>query len=592
MADASTLSETPVKAKSKREQYEQIRAALVAERRGSFDAHWRDLADYFFPRRTRFWTGDRNRGDKRNQNIIDSTGRFAARTLQSGMHAGLTSPARPWMKLTTPDPELAEFGPVKEWLHIVTQRMLTIFLQSNLYRALPTIYGDMGVFGTAACAILEDSRDLFRAYTYPLGSYALGVDERGNATTFVREYQLTVRQLVGTFAGPNGQPLVRGQRIDWSNISTHVKDAWDRGNYESGVDVCWIVKPNDDADGNRFLARFLPWSSCHYEQNAPEAAGSSPKFLRESGFRTFPILAPRWEVGSAEDVYGIDCPGMTALGDNKQLQRMERRGNQAIEKMVDPALVGPSALRTQKVSILPGDITYLDAREGQQGLKSIHEVALRLDHLTAKEGEVRYRIQRAFFEDLFLMLAQSDPERGAQPITAREVEERHEEKLLALGPVLESTNDELLDPLVDRVYAMMDGTGMVPEPPEELNGVELKVEYISILAQAQKLVGVVGQDRLVQTTMQIATVVPEAVDKIDFDRVTDNYGEMLGVDPRIIRSTEDAQAIRQARAQQQQALADAQQAKDLSAAVKNAGTTPMDTDSALTRLTRNVAGAA
>jgi hypothetical protein len=115
----------------KRKRYGTLRARLWADR-SSFDSHWRELADFLMPRRTRFWASDRNKGDRRNQNIIDSTGRFAARTLASGLHAGLTSPARPWMKLTTPDPSLAEFGPVKAWLHEVTIRMMTLFGTSNL----------------------------------------------------------------------------------------------------------------------------------------------------------------------------------------------------------------------------------------------------------------------------------------------------------------------------------------------------------------------------------------------------------------------------------------------------------------------------
>ena len=114
-----------------RQKYEQLRAQLLNERT-TFDAHWRELGEYLRPRRTRFWTADRNKGDKRNQNIIDSTPVFASRTLQSGLHAGLTSPSRPWMKLTTPDPDLAEHAPVKAWLHLVTRRMLDVFLRSNL----------------------------------------------------------------------------------------------------------------------------------------------------------------------------------------------------------------------------------------------------------------------------------------------------------------------------------------------------------------------------------------------------------------------------------------------------------------------------
>lgn len=572
--------------RSKRSRYEGMRAAYWSERQGGgFDAHWRELGDFLLPRRTRFWTGDRNRGDKRNQNIIDSTGRFAARTLSSGLHAGLTSPARPWMKLTTPDPDLAEFGPVKDWLHIVTQRMLTVFLQSNLYNALPILYGDMGVFGTAAMSCMEDSRDLFRCYPYPIGSYTIGLDARGVATTFIREYQMTVRAIVETFGVSEGK-----RAIDWSTISSIVRTAWDRGDYETPIDVVWIVLPNEQARRDRLEAKYLPWASCHFER-AP--GPDTDSFLRESGFRTFPILAPRWDVSSPEDSYGTDCPGMTALGDIKQLQIMQRRKGQAISKQVDPPLVGPSALRTQKTSLLPGDITYVDVREGQQGLRSIHEVNINLADMTADIRETQYRIQRAFYEDLFLMLASQDQARGStQPITAREVEERHEEKLLVLGPVLERTNDELLDPLVDRVFSIMDARGLLPMPPEELHGVTLKVEYISILAQAQKLVGVIGQDRFLQSTLPLMESFPQVRHKIRIMQIVDNYGEMLGVDPRVIVPTAEATQAFDAEMQQHAAAAQAQQAATLAKATKDAGGQPIAKDSALDRVLSGVAGAA
>src|ERR1051326_5757042 len=429
---------------TRRDQYDALRGVLWSERQAGFDSHWRELGDFLLPRRTRFWPGDRNKDNRRNQNIIDSTGRFSARTLASGLHAGLTSPARPWMKLTTPDSQLAERPQVKQWLDVVTKRMLGVFATSNLYNVLPLVYLDMGCFATGAMSILPDSRDLFRSYSYPIGSYALGLDRRGLVSTFIREYELTVRQVVEEFG-----VKANGRAIDWTNISTHVQAAWDRADYNTPVTIVWIVTRNPYADPKKFGAKWLPFTSCTYERDSNEK-----KFLRESGFKTFPIMAPRWDI-TGEDTYGTDCPGMTALGDVKQLQTMQRRKGQAIAKQIDPPLVGPSSLRTQKTSLLPGDITYQDVREGMTGLKAIHDVQTNLRDLTMDIGQVQYRIQRAFYEDLFLMLSRSDELRGEQPITAREVEERHEEKLLALGPVLERTNDELLDPIVDRVFQLM-----------------------------------------------------------------------------------------------------------------------------------------
>ncbi len=558
--------------KTKRARYEQQRNALVSKRQGGgWDGHWRDIGDFLMPRRTRFWTGDRNRGDRRFQNIIDSTGSYAIRTLESGMHAGLTSPARPWMKLMTPDPELAEFGPVKNWLHVVTQRMLTMFGQSNLYNSLPLVYGDMGLFGTGAVSFLPDEEDLFRTYSYPIGSYAVEVSKRGIVDTFYHEYEMTIRQCVKEFGVA---PSMRD--IDWSRFSTRIKDAWDKGEYEEAVTVGWLVQPNDDPRPYAIDAnRRMKFTSCHFEIDT-ETRGSTAdyrdnRFLRESGYNQFPVFVPRWRT-LGNDPYGQECPGMSALGDVRQLQIMERKGGQLLAKVVDPPLKGPSSLRTQKTSLVQGDITYVDAREGQQGLEPIHEVRLEgYQYLTQKENEVRDLIRRAFYEDLFLMLAQSDLR---QPITAREVEERSAEKMLVLGPVVERTNDDLLDPLVDRAYEMMDAVGMIPEPPPEVQGKILKVEYTSVLSQAQKLVGVVGQDRFVASVFPIIQIYPEARHKVKPFMMINGYADMLGVDPRQLNSDEEAQAAADEERQAQAQAAQAEQLAKLGAAARGGAVAP------------------
>lgn len=552
---------------TRRQRYEAMRTQLQQDR-STFDSMWKDLAEYFQPRRTRFTTSDRNQGGRRSQSIIDSTPVFAFRTLQSGMHAGLTSPARPWMRLTTADPDLAEFKAVKSWLHTVTQRMLTIFLRSNLYNALPMVYGDMGLFATSAVSFMEDDQDLLRAKCYPVGSYWIGLDARGNATTFVREYRMTVRQMVEEFgvdAGSTG--------ITWSRFSNQVKDLWTKGEYDVALDVLHVITPNEEYDASKLSARYtMKWKSCYFEAGREEKDYVGEGFLRESGHNEFPVMAPRWDV-NGDDTYGTYSPGIIALGDAKQLQLMQRRKAQAIEKAINPPLVGPTSLRNTEVTTLPGRITYDDAREGMQGLRPIHEVRLEgLQHMLVDSQETRERIREAFYADLFLMLAQSEQ---TQPITAEEVRARQEEKLIALGPVLERTNDELLDPGVDRVFAMMLRAGVIPPPPPELEGVDLKVEYLSIMAQAQKLIGVVGQDRFLTSVANLAEMFPRIRHKVVIFKAVDRYQDMLGVDPSLVRSDEEADAMAQ---QEEQAAAAAQQAaqmKDLGAAASSLAAAPL-----------------
>lgn len=563
-------------AASRRTRYDALKSSLWKER-ASFDSHWQELASFILPRRVQFQASDRNRGDKRNQNIINSTGEFALRTLSSGMHAGLTSPARPWMKLTTPDPQLAQRPHVKIWLHNVTKLMLEIFSQSNLYNILPIIYEDLGLFGTGAMSVLSDGEHgLFRAYQYPIGSYALALDRRGLVCTFVTEYELTVRQVVEEFGVQDN-----GTDIDWTTISRTVQDHWDKGNYEVAVPVTWVVTPNEYRNDDRILPKYLPYASCHYEANNEKA------FLRESGFRTNPVLAPRWGV-TGRDTYGTRCPGMTALGDVKQLQSEERNKGKAIAKQIDPPLVGPPSLRSMAVSMLPGGVTYSDDRDGMKGLRAIHDTNINLNDLRLDINGVEMRIQRAFYEDLFLLLARADDRGGVQPYTATEVDERREEKFLALGPVIERTGDELLDPLVDRTFDMMDAAGFFSEdvlpPPDELAGMRLRVEYESILVQAQRLTGVVGQDRLLQTAVPMVQAGLISRHKINGNRYINNLSDMLGVDPEILRSDEDADQMAQQEAQAAQMAEAAQQMETTASAVQKMGATPMQGDTALNRV--------
>ena len=294
-------------------------------------------------------------------------------------------------------------------------------------------------------------------------------------------------------------------------------------------------------------------------------AAASDKLLRESGYDLFPVLVGRWEVGG-EDVYGVDCPGITALSDIKQLQTMEKRGLQAIEKMVNPAMMGPASLRTKKVSLLAGDITYTDQREGQQGLRPIHEVRMNLTDLNAKMKETRARVRRAYFEDLFLRL--SDTTR--REITAREIDEIAAEKMVELGGILERVSQDFLNPNTDLTFNFMHRRrGGIPEPPQEIQGMDLKVEYTSVLAQAQKMTGLEAIERLVAFTGQISQFDVTALDKLDTDAIIDEYADVVGVPPSLVLADEQVFELRQARAE---AKAKQEQAIQVQQAISGAKT--------------------
>ena len=551
-------------AESKRNRLDRRLSELTTER-SSFIRHWQDLSDYILPRQARFTVTDRNRGDRKNSKIIDNTATLAVRTLSSGMMSGITSPARPWFQLATPDPALNEFTPVKLWLDLVKQRMTTVFLRSNLYTTLPITYADLGVFGTNAFAVLEDDEDVIRCYSFPIGSYALGTSFRGNTDSIYREYQMTVRQIVGQFG--------------LENVSLSVKNLWERGNGEAWIDVVHAVEPNDEYDERKATSKYKRFRSVYYEKGA-----EGDRMLRESGFDDFPVMAPRWSL-TGEDIYG-HSPAMDALGDIKALQLEQKRKAQAIDKMVNPPMVAPSSLRNQRASLLPGDVTYVDVQSGQAGFTPAYEINPRINELMMDIQENQGRIRRAFFEDLFLMIANDQ----RSNITAREIQERHEEKLLMLGPVLERLNDELLDPLIDRTFNIMMRMGLIPPPPKELEGLDLSVEYISVMAQAMKLTGITGIERFMAFAGNLAQAKPEVLDKIDFDQTLDEYANMVGAPPSMVLDDATVAATRKQRADQQAQMQQAELAAQSAQTVKTLSQTQLTDENAVGAMINQLRG--
>jgi hypothetical protein len=511
--------------------------ALWSER-SSWVSHWREISDYQQPRAGRFVVTDRNRGDKRSNHILDNTAVFGARTLAAGLMSGVTSPARPWFRLEIKDKELMEAGGVKNWLHEVAQLLRAIFAASNTYRSLHSMYEELGLFGTASAIVLPNFETVLHHYPLTVGEYALATNAEGEVNTLAREFQMTVEQVVGRFGR--------------DNVSTTIKSLYDKGSYDSWVDVVHLIEPRRERDTSKRDAKNMRFASCYLEPGQE----AWDKFLSESGFARFPALAPRWVV-TGNDVYGTS-PGMECLGDVKQLQHQQLRKGQAIDYQVNPPLQVPTKYKESHKARLPGGVFYVDSMGQNQGVRSAFEVNLNLQHLLMDIQDVRDRIRSAYYADLFLMLA-NDHRSG---VTATEVAERHEEKLLAIGPVLERLHNELLNPLIDIAFEYASAAGILPEAPPELEGLEIGVEFISVLAQAQRAVATQGMDRLLGTVGQIAQIQPDVLDKIDFDQVIDDYGDAYGVNPKVIVTDDAVAQMRQQRAaalQAQQAAATAPQ---------------------------------
>lgn len=540
------------------------RWAQLKDERDSWLAHWREISELVLPRSGRFLASDRNKGEKRHNKIYDSTATRAARVLAAGLMAGMTSPARPWFRLTTSSPDLDESAGVKAWLAEVTRIMQMVFAKSNTYRALHMMYEELGCFGTAASVVLPDFKNIVHHHPLTAGEYAIATDARGIVDTLYREFEMTVGQMVGEFG--------------LEACSEQVQNLYRAGSLDQWVLVVHGIEPRSLRDTGKAGGKNMPWRSVYFEP-----AAASGKLLRESGFKQFPALCPRWAT-SGGDIYG-NSPAMEALGDIKQLQHEQLRKAQGIDYQTKPPLQVPSAMKNYELDTLPGGVSFVDAAGGG-GIRSAFEVQLDLSHLLADIGDVRERIKGSFYADLFLMLANGN---NGQ-MTATEVAERHEEKLLMLGPVLERLHNEVLDPLIEMTFERMMEAGIVPPPPEELQGQELNVEFVSMLAQAQRAIATNSIDRFVGNLGAVAGMKPEVLDKLDADRWADAYADMLGIDPELIVPSDKVALIRQQRAQaqaQQAQAAQMAQGADMAHKLSQADTGGQN---ALTDITRAFSG--
>lgn len=516
--------------KSRRQQVIERWGALDHERQ-SWMPHWQELTKYLLPRSGRYFVEERNRGERRHNAIYDSTGTDAVQTMASGMMAGANSPARPWFRLTIDDPELADFEPVQLWLEEVQQLMLRVFEESNTYNTLHQMYEELGVFGTAVSVVLEDFDTVIHHYPVTVGEFCLAQDDRGKVNCLARKYGMTVAQVVGKFG--------------LESCSQSVKDRWNNGNLESPVTVLHLIEPREDRDASMADNRNMPFSSRYLEFGSnTDSKNNTSQFLSESGFERFPVLAPRWSVAGG-DIYG-NSPGMKALGDVKGLQVMTHRLGVGIDRMTDPPTQAPSILKQKGVNRLPGGVTYFDATGPHNSIRSLYDVKIDLNHLQLHMDRKAMQIQRAFYADLFLMIANAVDHRK----TATEVAQLYEEKLIILGPVLTRLHGEMHKPLIEMTFHRMRQAGMLPPAPLELvrSGRSVRVKFVSMLAQAQEMVGLHASDRFVFSLGAIGEWAPEVRDRFDADGWVDDYAQRSGVSRKMIKPKKVADGLREQRA--------------------------------------------
>lgn len=498
---------------------------------------WKDITRFIVPRKGMyFMTGDYDKPDKRRENtqIIDSTPRKALRNATAGLMGGMTSKARPWLRLALRDDDLMKDNLVRQWLHNTTNTMLEAFQLSNFYTAAGPWYREMLSFGQGAMMELDDPETLLRFYTFTTGEYYIAVNHFGIVDIFYRRFPMTARNIVEQFGYDNVSKKIQGD-----------VEAADR-QFKPHT-ICHCIQPNGERNFTKSDSSNLPFESTYWEDQSTESLLNQAKIVGKSGFHEFPVFVPRWDTVTTQSVYG-DGPGNDELGNCMMLQGMWEDYLRALHRENDPPMRIPPNY-TDKLSLLPG-AQNIDPTMGKggpgQGISPLFEGKFDYRGVFETIQDIRNQIAEGFFNDLFRMLVDRP---GLQPPTAYEIAERKTEKIELLSPVLDRIHNEGLVPLVRRTFGVMARAGAIERPPEHIQGAELKVEFISTLAQAQKLIGLQPIDMFVGFIGANAELFPNIADKVDYDEMADQYAEVTGLPPKILRDEKEVEEIRVQRAQ-------------------------------------------
>lgn len=491
--------------------------------------HWKDLRDFVNPLRGRIEQGNTFTQSTPDFSKIVCGKVFQARnTLASGMQSGLTSPSRDWFKLSTSDPATAS-REVRIWLDTVHDRMLQVMAASNYYEEMHAAYEELATYGNAAMMIEFDFDNIIHCKTFTVGTYYSALDNKDMINTFYLDRWLTAENIIEMF--------------DESKVPEEVKEM-NKTRPDERFLVHVAIEPDSKSVRKRYTSSWF----------MKEGGGT---VLRESHFDSFPVMFARWNT-IPDIVYGYG-PATDALCDVIQLHRMHRDRAMGLAKQVSPPLLAHSSLRGQIVFAGPNAVTYGGDEAGSmdKAVVPLYQVPLNLQELSVAIADMERAVDSGFYKDLFLLLHSQE----LREMTAAEVAERRTEKMMVLGPVLERLESELLTPGIMRIFSIMINNGLIPEPPEDLlNGTDkIKIEYVSSLAQAQKMAGIPPIQQFMGFLGQLAESFPEAADAVDIDRVVERYHNLVGVPADILKPANIVAQIREQRAQAQQAEAQAAQ---------------------------------
>jgi len=499
-------------------QFEKLRTT-----RSNWESHWQEVADYCLPRRADV-TKSRSKGDKRTEFIYDGTALHALELLASSLHGMLTNSASPWFSMRFKDESFSGDEEAQEWLESATRTMYTAFARSNFQQEIHEVYTDLVAFGTSCMLIEPDEDNILRFSTRHIKEIYAAENHKGIVDTIHREFKMSARAALAKF----------GDKLPKRMLQTAKEHPYEE------VTLYHCVKPNDKTNPYKMDNLSMPFTSIYYDKD-------ESTIISVSGYNEFPYVVPRW-LKSSSETYGRS-PSMSALPDIKMLNKMSETTIKAAQKMVDPPLLVPDDSFVLPVRTQPGGLNFY--RSGSRDRIEPLNIGANTPVGINLEEQRRAAIQQTYFIDQLIS-------EQSQRMTATEVMQRNEEKMRMLAPVLGRLQAEMLKPLIDRSFNILVRSKMLPEPPEQLQGQTIDIEYVSPLARSQRS----GDVQAIMRTMEMIAPLSDrlpVMDHIDPDMLVKHITDVLGVPRKVLRSDKEIVEIRTQRAEAEQAAAEQQQ---------------------------------
>lgn len=490
----------------------------LQSRRYTWDWLWQRVSDYIIPHRADF-TIHRYPGQRRDYEIYDTTATWALNQLAAGLHTLLTTPALPWFYLTTRHAELLSQQAMQIWLAEVQSRINAVFNDpgTHFQGQIHETYLDIGAFGSGVMDV-QDTKNGIRFANRFLGECYFAQTATGEIDTLYRAFSLPYHRIVDIF----------GEDV--------LPESMRKEGTKNPFQLFKLIHATYPKDGK--------WASCYYtvDKNI---------LLREGTFKTFPYITPRWEKSHVE-VYGRG-PGINALGDILMVNEIKRTLLRAAHKAVDPPLLVPDQGFMQAINLNPGGQNYYDTTSPGSiqylEAKSQFPIGERMLEMAQQD------IIRAFYVDMLQLPGGLMPGAKNQNtyMTATEATIRRENAMRVIGPQVSRLQNELLSPLISKVYEILVQRRAIPRPPDAGLGKEIDIVYVSPLAIAQAGAEVDNWTRFMAQVTPLASLDPTVMDSIDTSAVAPMLAQKYHVPAGLIRTAEQVARIQQQRQQAQQA---------------------------------------